>query len=75
MGEERKRRSLSKNEVAYLSGLNQSTVSRLENYHENPALDSLLRVADVLELNLGEVLSEAIKNVDSSGGKPAAKTK
>lgn len=47
-----------------MTGLNQSTVSRLENHPENPTLDSLLRVADVLEVNLGDLLKRAIKNVD-----------
>lgn len=64
IGEERKRRALSKNKVAELTGLNQSTVSRLENYHENPSLDSLLRVADALEINLGDILGRAIRNID-----------
>jgi transcriptional regulator with XRE-family HTH domain len=47
-----------------MTGLNQSTVSRLENYHENPTMDSLLRVSDALNINLGEMLKRAIKNVD-----------
>lgn len=64
LSEERRRRNLSKNRVAVLCGLNQSTVSRLENYPDNPTLDSLLRVADVLEINLGALIAEAIKNVD-----------
>jgi len=62
MGDERKRLKLSKNKVAYLTGLNQSTVSRLENHHENPTMDSLLRVADVLQINLGDVVKQAIEN-------------
>jgi transcriptional regulator with XRE-family HTH domain len=66
MGGERKRLGLSKNKVANLTGLNQSTVSRLENYHENPTMDSLLRVADVLEINLGDILKRAIRNVDKA---------
>lgn len=68
MADERKRLKLSKNKLAYLTGLNQSTVSRLENYHDNPTLDSLLRVADVLAINLGETLKQAIKNVDKGRG-------
>lgn len=62
IGEERKRRNISKNKLAYLTGLNQSTISRLENYHENPTMDSLLRVADALNINLGELIKQAIKN-------------
>lgn len=68
MGEERKRLKLSKNKLAYQTGLNQSTVSRLENHHENPTMDSLLRVADVLQINLGEVIKQAIQNVDRGVG-------
>jgi transcriptional regulator with XRE-family HTH domain len=64
MGERRKRLKLSKNKIAYLTGLNQSTVSRLENHHENPTMDSLLRVADVLEINLGDVIKRAITNIE-----------
>lgn len=65
LGEERERRGLSKNKIAEMTGLNQSTISRLENYHENPTLDSLLRVADALEINLGDILSRAVRNVAS----------
>ncbi|MDR3562007.1 MAG: helix-turn-helix transcriptional regulator [Negativicutes bacterium] len=67
IADERKRVKCSKNKLAYLTGLNQSTVSRLENYHDNPTMDSLLRVADALELNLGEILKQAIQNVDKEG--------
>jgi len=67
MAEKRKRVKCSKNKLAYLTGLNQSTVSRLENYHDNPTMDSLMRVADALDLNLGDVLKQAIQNVDKRG--------
>ncbi len=63
IAEARKRRKMSKNNLATLSGLNQSTMSRFENHDQNPTLDSLLRVADALDLNLGEVLTTAIHNV------------
>ena len=64
--EERRRRGLSKNSLAALTGLNQSTVSRLDNHPQNPTLDSLLRVADELQVNLGEILRQAIENVGSA---------
>ena len=67
MSAERMRLRLSKNQVAYMTGLNQSTVSRLENYHDNPTMDSLLRVADALHINLGEMLKRAIQNLDKKG--------
>ena len=64
IGERRKGCKFSKNKLAELTGLNQSTVSRLENHHENPTMDSLLRVADALDINLGDFLSLAIRSVD-----------
>ena len=66
IGEERKRRGLSKNSLASLTGLNQSTMSRFENHSQNPTLDSLLRICDALNLNLGDVVNEAIRNLDAS---------
>lgn len=57
------RRSLSINRVAADSGLSQSTVSRLESNPINPTIDSLLRIADVLEINLGDVFKKAISSV------------
>jgi transcriptional regulator with XRE-family HTH domain len=64
MADRRRQLKLSKNQLASLTGLNQSTVSRLENYHDNPTMDSLLRVADALDINLGDLLVQAIKNVE-----------
>ena len=64
MSEVRERQELSRNKLAELTGLNQSTISRLESNPENPTFDSLLRVADALELNLGEVIKKAIGNID-----------
>jgi transcriptional regulator with XRE-family HTH domain len=64
IGDERRRKHLSKNGLAVLTGLNQSTVSRLENHPDNPTLDSLQRVTDALDLNLGKLLQRAIQNID-----------
>lgn len=66
LGEERTRRRISKNTLATLTGLNQSTMSRFERSAQNPTLDSLLRVADALQLDLGDVIKRAAKNVESS---------
>lgn len=60
---ERKRRGLSLNRLASETGLNQSTISRLESDPQNPTMDSLLRVAEVLQVDLGLLLSQAIKIV------------
>ena len=68
MADERRRLNISKNQLASLTGLNQSTVSRLENFHDNPTIDSLLRVAEALQINLGDVFQSAIKNVEKGRG-------
>jgi hypothetical protein len=33
----------------------------------NPMLGSLLRIADALKINLGEILASAIRNVEKNG--------
>lgn len=67
LGEERKRQGLSKNALAALTGLNQSTMSRFENQSQNPTLDSLLRVCDALNVDPGELLKRAVKNAGHTG--------
>ena len=57
--EERKRCGLSGNSLAEKSGLSQSLISSLENNPWNPTLDTLLRIADVLDVDLGEIISKA----------------
>lgn len=59
----RQKRGLSRNQLATLTGLNQSTISRLESNQLNPTVDSLLRVAAELQIDLGSVLQEALKNI------------
>jgi transcriptional regulator with XRE-family HTH domain len=56
---ERKRQGLSLNQLSAKAGLSQSMISRLESNPRNPTLSTLLRIADVLELNLGELLKRA----------------
>ncbi len=47
------------NEVARRTGLAQQTVSFIERGMRMPTLDTLLRIADALGLELWEVLREA----------------
>jgi transcriptional regulator with XRE-family HTH domain len=61
--EEREKRGLSMNVVAQRSGLSQSTVSLVEHEQRTPTLDTLLRISDVLEVDLGRIISEARKSV------------
>ena len=58
---ERKRQKLSMNAVAKRSGLSQSMVSLVERNLRNPTLDTLLRIAGVLRIDLGPVISRAHK--------------
>jgi transcriptional regulator with XRE-family HTH domain len=56
---ERKRRGLSMNAVAQRGGLSQQMVSYVERKMRNPSLDTMLRMAAALEIDLGEVLQRA----------------
>jgi transcriptional regulator with XRE-family HTH domain len=57
--EERDKRGLSMNVVAQRSGLSHSTVSLIERDLRSPTLDSLLRIADALDVDLGEIITRA----------------
>jgi transcriptional regulator with XRE-family HTH domain len=59
--EEREKRGLSMNVVAQRAGLSHSIVSLVERDLRNPTLDTLLRIAEAIELDLGEVLTRAGK--------------
>lgn len=62
--EQRLKRGLSENALAKVSGLSQSMVTRLKKDDANPSLDSLLRIADALELNLAKALALAIRKAE-----------
>jgi transcriptional regulator with XRE-family HTH domain len=61
--EERKRRGISGNALAERAGLSQSLISSLETNPWNPTLDTLLRIGDVLGIDVGEVISKARKTI------------
>jgi transcriptional regulator with XRE-family HTH domain len=61
--EERKRLGISGNSLAEKSGLSQSLISTLETNPWNPTLDTLLRIADALNIDLGRIISSAQANV------------
>lgn len=48
------------NAVAERAGLSQQMVSYVEREMRNPTLETLLRIATALEINLAEILSQAI---------------
>ena len=57
--EERKRKALSMTRLAEQAGLSQSMISLVERDLRNPTLDTLLRMTDVLGLELSEILVRA----------------
>jgi transcriptional regulator with XRE-family HTH domain len=60
--EERERQGLSMNSVAQKAGLSQQMLSYVEREMRNPTLDTLLRIALVLKVDLGRVISKAEKH-------------
>jgi transcriptional regulator with XRE-family HTH domain len=60
--EERKRKTLSMTRLAEQAGLSQAMISLVERDLRNPTLDTLLRITDVLELELSEILVKAKRN-------------
>lgn len=61
--EEREKRGLSMNAVAERSGLSQPMVSLVERELRNPTIDTLLRLAVALELDLADVVAKAQREV------------
>ena len=59
--EERTRRELSLNELAKRAGLSQQMVSYVEREMRAPTLDTLLRLADALEIDLWKLIRKASK--------------
>ncbi len=57
---ERVRQKLSLNEVATRSGLSHTMVMRVEKRERLPTIDTLLRIAEALEVDLSKVLHQAM---------------
>lgn len=60
--QEREKRGLSMNMVAERAGLSQQMVSYVEREMRNPTLETLLRIAAALEVDLAEVIKAAHKH-------------
>ena len=61
--EQREMRGISGSQLAERSGLNQSAISLLDRGKRKPTLDTLVRIAAVLEIELGNVLLQATQDV------------
>jgi len=65
--EEREKRGLSMTVVAQRSGLSQSIISLIERDLRSPTLDTLLRIAESIEVDLGDILTRAQKEISKPG--------
>lgn len=59
----REQRNISGKQLAALSGLHQSTISLLDRGERKPTLDTLVRIAGVLKIELGEILLQATEDI------------
>ncbi len=63
---ERERQGVSMNVLATKAGLAHSAISRIEGRLRSPNLDTLIRMAVVLGIDLGELFTEAFRSAKSS---------
>jgi transcriptional regulator with XRE-family HTH domain len=61
--EERQRQNLSMNAVAERAGLSRQMVSYVEKEDRNPTLDTLLRITEVLGVELEQIIKQARRMV------------
>jgi transcriptional regulator with XRE-family HTH domain len=59
--EERERQGISMTVLAQRSGLSQAMISLFERKHRNPSLETLIRIAHVLQIDLADVIRRAYK--------------
>lgn len=62
---ERERQKLSLNRLSQVSGLSRQTIAYVENEVQSPSLDTLLRIALGLKVDLGKIISGAQNDVSS----------
>ena len=63
--EEREKRGLSLNVLAQKAGLSRQTVSYVEQEVQNPTLDTLLRLASAMEVDLADIIKRASKKASA----------
>ena len=64
--EKRQQQGFSMERLAEKAGLSTSMISLMERGLRNPTLDTLLRIAEVLEVDLGRVIQKAATGVAKS---------
>lgn len=55
--------------LAERAGLSQGAISLVERDLRNPTLDTLLRIAEVLEVDLGKLIQKALRNARKPVGR------
>ena len=65
--QERKRRKLSKYFVAQESGLSPQMIAYVENGERNPTLETVLKIASALQIDLAVIINEARKDLAKEG--------
>jgi transcriptional regulator with XRE-family HTH domain len=70
--EERERRGLSMTVLAERAGLSRAMISFVEREIRNPSLETLLRIAFVLEIDLGVIINRASKAASKQKINPVA---
>ena len=59
--DERRRQGLSLNEVATRAGLSHTMIMRVEKRTRTPSIDTLLRIAEALDCDLGALIQRVSK--------------
>lgn len=65
--DERLRQGLSQNEVAHRAGLSHTMVMRVEKQERMPTIDTLLRIASALKVELGALVTAASRHSPRKG--------
>jgi transcriptional regulator with XRE-family HTH domain len=60
------------NQVAERAGLSQQMVSYVERGMRNPTLETVLRIAAAIEIDIADIMRQAIKSADSTAKKRSA---
>lgn len=63
---ERLKQGLSQNKLAELSGIDHTMVLRVEKQERMPTIDTLLRMAGALKIELGSVITDASSDIGGS---------
>jgi len=59
----RAERGIAQEKLALLAGVDRTMVSKIERKLTNPSIETLLKLANVLNVNVSDLLNENIKNI------------